>query len=459
MAELDSLNGQIKNSRSKVFRKLFVKRRDSITGLHETTWQELSEHVIKWGRVESKVDANRINQYTYSNVGLEVDNSDGKFNENTNQSSFWYGYESLQRSLIKIEAGFLYQAKGSDGLWVNTEYPTTSEIFHGIITGNINYSNEIKVKIPIAPLLEVFRQFPADRMNYTLALTDASGFFVDVRDQQDSAGSAIFSTFFGNTSTQWDLTSVPALGPFYLELTNDSTTSNAVQGATLWDIMQKIAQTVNCVVFIGRDGLFTIRQRSTLLASQSTTFSFFGLGNWDNTHGRNIKKINFYGDKVTKFYPRVSVHHDEGTDKTSYEIKREQFAVTATSNLWLHGERTLDVENTFVQNTAQAIDIASALASEFGTLRKEIDLTTSFVPHLSVNDKVEITYDAGTFNVNNLWDQNNWADSIGAADAVGDLIWDPDTSSPFTLNQDVFRIIKVSVNLDTFECKFTGRAE
>jgi len=452
-----SLNEQTKNPRSKVFRKFYVKRRDSTTGLHESTWQELTKHVIRWGTIESKIDTHRINQYNYSNFIMEFDNMEGTFNENTNQSSFWFGYASLQRSLIKIEAGFVHQDKGADGIWVNTEYPTNSQVFQGIISGNIDYSNEIRVAIPMAPMLEVFRQFPADRMTYTLALTDASGFFVDIRDFQDSAGTFVFRSFFGNTTTNWDISSIPALGPFYENLANSVATSNNIQAASLWDIMSKIAQTNNNVIFIDTDGKFVIRDRSTLVASQSTTFSFLGLGQWDNTYGRTLKKIDFYGDKITKFYPRVSVHHDDGENKTSYEIKRDTFNVTATSDIWLFGERTLDVQNTFVETSAQAINIGSALADEFGSLKKEIDFTTSFVPHLSINNKVEISYDAGTFNINNLWDQNNWADSAGAGDMVGDLIWDPDTSSPFTLLAAEFRLIRVAINLDNFECKFTGR--
>ena len=52
MSGLNTLNGQIKNARSKIYRRLFIKRRLAGTGLYEADWVDISEDVIKWGTIK-----------------------------------------------------------------------------------------------------------------------------------------------------------------------------------------------------------------------------------------------------------------------------------------------------------------------------------------------------------------------------------------------------------------------
>ena len=120
---MSSLLGQIKANKSKIYRRLYVKRRDATTGLFETNWTEISKDVVKWGKLKTTIDEKQYNKFKFSGVRVELANDSGRYNPEANPSSLWFGYLSPQRSLVRVEAGFVHETMSSAGIWTRTEYP------------------------------------------------------------------------------------------------------------------------------------------------------------------------------------------------------------------------------------------------------------------------------------------------------------------------------------------------
>src|ERR1041385_9203957 len=118
---MSSIQKEIKNPKSRVFRRLKIKRRLSTTGLFESSWQDISGDVKSWGRVTKSIDYVRYSQVRFNDVSILIANDYGKYNPESDEGSFWYGYAFEQRTLVKIEAGFVAQTLGTDGIWTTRE--------------------------------------------------------------------------------------------------------------------------------------------------------------------------------------------------------------------------------------------------------------------------------------------------------------------------------------------------
>lgn len=439
--------GQIRNPRSKIYRRLEIKRRNQGTGTYESSWQDVSDDVVKWGSIRKDVDSTRINQFKFSNITLVMDNSLGKYNPSSDENSFWFGYGSQQRTLVRITAGFLLQEKGANGIWTNTEIPS-SVIYSGYISGDINTVGNNQTNIPIVPLTECFRQYSASRLTgYNTSLT-ASDFMFMLRDQQDTNGAYIFRPFFGDTTSNWLISTTT------VDYSNLNTSTAAdITNMTVWDVIQKLAEAENFVPLVTSDGKFKFFSRNT---NTTTVFEFFGGQSYSSEYGHTIKKISWYGERFSKYYSRVNVKWQDADTSTSYVTEDSQYLVSGDSGPWTLGERTLAVENTWIPTSTVAENIATSLFTEFSAIKKEIEFTTSFVPHLDVFDSVLITYDATPVTNNSLWDVYNWGDTTAAIDPA-DLIWDDSQGDSLRLNDTEFKLISIDINLDTGECKFIGR--
>lgn len=448
MSGLNTLYGQIKNPRSKVYRRLYIKRREQGTGVYETTWQEITDDVIKWGTIKKEVDANKINQFKFSNITLTMDNSEGKYNNYDDENSLWYNYSDQQRTLVKIEAGFLYETK-NNGIWTATELPSNNVVYNGFISGDINIKGNNEISIPIVPLTECFRQFSARRLTGWNSSLTASDFIEMLRDQQDGDGDYIFRPFFQDTTTGWDILTTT------VEYANlNTSTAEDIIDATVWDVITKLAEAENYAPYATRDGVFRFVPRNL---DTTTVYHFIGVGGFDPYYGRTIKQISWFGRRYNKYYSRVAVKWVNADTATSYETVESDYRVRADSSPWTLGERSLNIENFWIPTSTVADTIATSLFNEFSAIRREIEFTTSFIPQLDIFDRVLITYDPTQATPNGLWDVYNWADSVTGAGLPDDMTWDSSPGDGLKLNAEEFRLISIDINLDTLECKFVGR--
>lgn len=444
---MSSLVKEIKNPYGRVFRRLLVKRKLASTGLFETDWQDITADVQSWGKVRKQIDDVRYGQLTFSDILMKLDNSRGSYNPEDDEFSLWFGYGSQQRSLVKMESGFLHQTKTAGGIWTNTEFPTTSSVYHGIVSGDIPLSDQNSITFPVRPLLQVFKDFPARNLvGFTSTGMTASQFATMIRDQTDGAGSFIFRPFFGDTSTNWNITPTTNI---YTQL--NTATAADVFDSSVWDIFQKLLEAENMVVYIKRDGSFNFTNRD---AGSTAAFQFFGAGFFDTEYGHTIKKISRYGKKQTDYYSRVEVKFREDDTLTSFRVRETAFTVTGSNDPWNRGHRTFAFENLWIANTASADTILDTIFNNVSILKNQIEFTSSFVPHLEVLDRIQISYDSGAPEPSSRWDMADWAD-VGT-NTASDLIWSDAGGDAIRLVGQDFKILSIELDLDKLETKVSG---
>lgn len=463
------INSMIKSPYANVFRRAYIKRRDASTGLFESSWEQISTDVKSYGKITNKIDEQRRNKLTFGNAKLVVENSAGKYNPHSDLGSLWYGYLNQQRTLVKIEAGFRYSQKNSTGIWVNSEFPsesiwdenawdapdsfwdasTSSTVFTGVISGDIVFSDNNEVVFNIKPLTSIFQDYPARNLTgWTSTGLTASQFVTMVRDQTDGAGSFVFRPFFENTTTFWDISSTSNV---FANL-NTSGAKDVID-KNVWEIIEKISEAENYVSYISRTGEFKFVNRSNV--ATSTVYEFHGAGSFNTTYGHTIKRVNSYGFRASKYYSRVQVKFNDADTTTSYHIVESTLTVSASSNPWVLGSRTLSIENYYIQNTATAATLASTIFTDVSALKTEVDFETTFIPHLNLFDRVSINYDPNPFNNSSLWDQNNWAYDDTALSS--DLIFDSANYDSLLLNGQEFKFLSFEIDLDNFTNKFIAR--
>lgn len=449
---------KIKASKALSFKRLYVKRRLLSTGLFESTWQDISEDVKAWGSVSKSIDAVRYSRVRFNDANLVMANDDGLYNPNDNDASFWFGYGPQNRSLVKIEAGFLHQTQSAAGIWTNTYLPSDPTIFVGIIQGDIPLSDSNDINLPVKPLLQVFRDFNcSDLTGLTTTGMTASQFIGTLRDQTDGAGAFLFRPFFGDTTSYWDYTSSSTV---YKDITNTITSAQPVDAAlgpaqndfiqmTVWDALERLAEAEDKIPYITRDGKFKFRDRDA--NTTGAAFAFYGNGYVNRRFGVTIKSINSYKTKISDFYSRVEVKWNDVATTTAI-VSTQTAMVVGNNNAWDYGRRTYSVENPWVATLTSAQALASRIFEAVSAVPKEVDFTTSFVPHLEILDLVTLSYDSAENAYNQRWDINDWADD--GTDTSADLEWAPGNALSF--EGDEFKLTSIAIDLDKLTTRFIG---
>jgi hypothetical protein len=121
----DELFKLIKSGKNEVYRKAFIKRRNVTDGLFETDWFEITEDVKKWGKIKTDTDSTRPGRFRFSGAKLTVANDEGKYNEGDDTNSLWKGFLDRQRTLFKIETGFVKATKTASLIWDRRLIPGT----------------------------------------------------------------------------------------------------------------------------------------------------------------------------------------------------------------------------------------------------------------------------------------------------------------------------------------------
>lgn len=464
---MSSITDLIKKPKAEVYQKAFIKRRLPATGLFETDWVEITSDVKSYGKITSQVDAALLYKFTFGNVKLVMDNDAGKYNPHDSEFSLWYNFLNQQRTLVKIEAGYVDRVQRDDGVWVNSLFPSQSIwdvsfwdaatwdessspiMFTGLISGDIMLSDKNDVSLNVRPLISVFQEFPAANLTgWTTTGLTSSQFITMLRDQTDGAGSFIFRPFFGDTTSNWDISTTTNVLPGL-----NTAGADEVINKTVWQIIEKLAEAENFVPYTTKTGVFRFISRASVDTTPS--YQFRGAGAFDTTYGQTIKTVNSLGRKVSKYYSRVQVRFNKDDTSTSYAAVEASFAVSGTNNPWVLGHRSLEIENFYINGSTLAASIANAIFTETSSLKKEIEFTTSFVPHLDLFDRFSMYYDPAVTTEGSLWDQNNWAADDTSTSL--DLTWDSNVGDAINLDGSEFKFLSFELDLDKFENKFLAR--
>ena len=454
---------EIKNQKGKVFRRLSIKRRLSTTGLFETSWQDITKDVKSWGRIAKSIDYVRYSLVRFSDVNLTVANDYGKYNSEDDEASLWYGYASQQRTLVKLEAGFTHQTQAANGVWTNTEFPAAPTIFVGVIQGDLALSDENQVNVTVKPLLQIFRDYPVKNLTgYTTTGMTANQFVTMLRDQTDGSSNYIFRPFFQDTTTYWNYTSSSIT---YVDVANTVASARPIPaGATVpqndfiemnvWEAIEKLAEAENLVPYITRDGTFTFSNRNP--NTTTAAFQFFGRGFSNYDYGSTIKTINRYTKKVSDYYSRVEVKWLDSATTTAIVVTQTSLVVNGTNPSWLYGQKTFQIENFWLGTLSSAQTLANSIYQAVSTINKELDFTTSFVPHLELLDRVQVSYESTERSLNSRWDVNDWA--ADSANTTTDLYWASPIGDEIRFSAKEFKLVSIELNLDNFESRFVGIA-
>lgn len=464
-----TINELIVRNRAKVFRKAYIKRRIYSTGQFETDWFEITKYVKSWGTLSKEIDTERPNRFRFGGVTLKLRNDNAEFNPEDDESSFWYGYASRNRTLLRIVSGFIDETETTglisqayfpganaifdESLFDDATFDDTNNMFIGIILGDCFISSNNEITIKAQPLQQIFREYPAQALSgYTSTGITASQFVDMLRDQTDGGGSFVFRPFFSGTVTAWNYTTTSIT---YANL--NTTGANDVIDNNCWDVLEKLSEVENFLVYVDNDGIFNFRSKQ--IASTSSSFDFYGPGYFNSGYGNVIKQINRYGPATSKFYSRVQIKYREEDTATSYVVHQASLTVSGASAAWNIGLKSYEIDNTWIPTSTVAETIALNLFQYLSAVKKEIEFTTTFIPHLDLLDIIRISYDGSgsTPDPNSLWDLNNWADTSGSS--ANDMYWDGSSGrgDPFKLNNKEFSISKIDINLDTFETKFLCR--
>ena len=460
-------NKQIRNCRQIVFRKAFIKRRLNTTGQFESDWFEITNDVKRWGAVKIDTDSTRPGRFRFSSASIGVANDLGSYNDQSDNNSYWYGYLDRQRTLFKIEAGFIHETLTSSGIWRRHEHPGagtwdvgiwdshewddgSNVVFTGVLAGDMNLSDHNDITLNVKPLVQIFSDFSAKNLTgFTSTGLTASEFMTMLRDQTDGSGSFIFRPFFGDTTTNWNITTTTAN---YSSLNTSSAAQ--VRDSSVWNLIEKLAEAEGFVAYVSKDGIFNFKDNST--NTITAAFYFNGVGTFNSEYGHTIKSVDQFGPQVSKFYNRVSVKFSSSETSTSYEIRETTMGVSAVNLSWVYGQKSFDVENILINSSTTAGTLAQSLYDDLSSLRREIDFTTSFVPHLDIFDRIAISYDTSEKGTTqNYWDLADWAHDTNTTSS--DLVWDSSKGQIISLLNREFRFLSINIDLDKFECKFKAR--
>jgi len=420
---MPALDFEISKPISQVFRRAFIKRRLQTTGKYETSFTDVTSFVKKWGSLTHFTDDIRLNRFTHNGINLTMNNDTGKFNHETSNQSLWTGFLTRYRTLIKIEAGY--------GDSTASELPTDTSLGVFILDDEIEIDAESnEALLHCSSLRSVFHEVRAVDIPGLGTTQTASQIVTRIRDHTDGSGNFIFREFI--TSTSW---SIQATVNNY-----NFATSTTLEGMSTWDMMEKLAEAENFVVYISRSGTLTFKDRNP--NTTSSQFSFLGQG----YNRQNIVKIKSYKESLNKLYNYIRLKYLTADTSTSFVTAGTITSVDPSNPSWKYGSRVYEFENTFVTNTTTAQSIASFLFSELGVVKNELEFDALFTPQIDMLDRVNVSYQSIESAANSLWDVAIWDTDLWALE-----------SQNFEFTDKPFKVLAVSHDLDSFISNFRLR--
>jgi len=410
------------------FRKVEIKRRSATTGLYESSWFDITSRVEKFGTLQTSLDDTRLNQFVHSGVNLTVRNDFGEFNPETDGQSLFYGYFTRVRTQVRFSAGY------TDG--AGNQFPSDPIQGVFVMTGEINVvSSNNQVNLNCKSLNSIFQETRADEITGITSSMTASDIIEKIRDATDGSSNFLFRTFI--TSTAWDIQTTTSI-------VQNLGTTEALKEFSVWELINKLAETELFVAYITKGGGFVFGDR--IPNSVDPTFSLYGAGYRDP----NIIKITAFKEAVDKLFTHVRFKYAQDDTETSFITAGTSTTIDIRSDVWRYGRRTYEFENNFFSDTGTAQLVASRIQGEFSQLRSEMEMDCEFMPHLELGDRLDVSYREGTIGSIYVWDRYDWAADTTTSDGANVLFWASETSATIDFTQKNFKIISRKTNLDNF---------
>jgi len=425
-AEIKSL---AKRHKMRVFRKLYMKRRNT-DGEYETTWQRIDDRYIKkWGKIAYGVSDVKANLWKYSGFNFELINEEGFFNDETDSSSFWGSKLSVIRTLIKVEAGYL-----DDN---DNEYPAEPTIFIGIIGEGLTWTDQGTVTIKADHISKVFADTPASDISNLGSTQTASDIIEKVRDFKDGQNVEIFKKFINVWNIQTTTTNY------------NISTSTSLNNKTVWDLFRDLATAENKYIYVDQQGEFVFRSRAV---TTTVAWHFSGSNDIDGSFGKSIMNKLVIKQNYDKIYNRVRVKFDSPETTTSYATKNETWEWGDSSSSFKYGVDTLEYKNYFL-DAVSAATVANTLYNQYVQPKKTKIVTGKFLPELDIDDRTSITHKTGSFIGGSLYGSARYSATTTVSAGYG-MYGNFKSGSGIDLNRDENTVKNIMHDVEKFTSQY-----
>lgn len=493
-----TLNDLVKRGAKIGYRKVEFKR-VRLDGTYEVDWFDISQFVQSYGSMNESYGDNLIlGEYQPTETSIILDNSRRRFNDEGDSSSLFHTFKTRIKTRFRIEVGFIDPDGRDDEIigrrfyGIMTSEPVTSDaglitlkissilnvfklhnvsgimdevlstvlpnlafnvgtdkfiniVSHGLVVGQL-----IKLKSgdPATPggdlTNEVFRvvlvitgnQIEVDRVAenvvngvFVFISVDTPADLMDRLVKKRQNGVRIFDQFFegDDDATRYQIQATPG----------DVIVSPTLQdNVTIWDKIKDYSLYENFYPGVTFDGNFEWRDRVPV---GGVVFRFNGAGSFDNEFGINIVRINSEEAGVDQTWTRAVIEHAD-----------DRFAVS--ESVWtpgdgsiqdIFGERTFDADLKEL-DAGLAQVVADRVISELGLPKRRWQIQTVFIPHLRLNDPVEINYigESSTANPFILGVSRLGFDRLG------------ERTGSINLNQIQAKVEGLSINVNSFETEY-----
>lgn len=278
-------------------------------------------------------------------------------------------------------------------------------------------------------LISVFQEVQAKDIGGLSGTLTAQAAIEAIRDHTDGSNNWLFKPFITNQA-------------WYIQTTTNNYVFNTdtIEDMNCWELMSKLAESEGNVLLITRTGDFEFRDRDP--NTTASMFDFYGLG----YKYMSIKSLSDYRETFNKTYNFFRCKFDNEDTTSSYVEFGTVTAVDPLNYPWKYGKRKYEFENTFMDNTT-ATAVVQNLHQLFSDPKNEIIVTTKFIPHLDVLDRVALYHDSSSKIGQPLWDIADWD--------VDE--WADESGENFNFTGENFKIISKKINLNKMESEFTLR--
>lgn len=419
-----SIVSEIKKSDMSVFRRILLKRRGQ-DGEYESSWFTIpSKYIKKFGVIDKGVDTLRQNFFSSNGFNFTVVNNEGTFSDIGDDKSIFYNKLSRYRTLVKVEAGY-YDTDGS-------ELPASPSLFVGLLKPGMPYRQDNVIGFKADHLDQIFKEFSADRITGLGTTQTAKQVIEKIRDHQDGNAVAIFQKYI--TSGGWVITSSSN--------TYDMSTIASLEGKSVWELMGQLAEAENNIMYISREGDFYFRERDP---TSTVEYHFSGIGDSDNSYGRNILGNISVDEDIRNVYNRVRIKYEKDDTSASYKTYNENWNWGDSSSSFKYGVRTYEYENIFM-DAALASETAENIFSEFQYGKEIVNFKSKFIPQLDILDRVNITYKTVVRTGDALWGYF----------LFGHALWGERSGKNIEIDGD-YKIMTIKHNIENFITNFVLR--
>jgi len=411
-----TLDEFVKRGAKTAYRRVEIKRVKT-DGTYEADWFDITPFIVNFGTIaESYSDNIIVGEYQIHNLTISVDNSRRRFNPETDSESIFLNFKTRIKTRFRIETGFIDRD--------DNDSEVLGRRFYGITFSEPQNSDSGRVNFSIASILKVFQLYPATGIVTTSA---AVSVLMERLTERTENAVRIFDQFFEGASDAVRY-QIQSSSTVITPIINDN--------ETVWDKMTDYSLYEFYYPSVTNDGNFQWRDR---VETGGTIFKFNGGNSFDNEFGINIVRILSEVPGVDQTWTRVTIEFDDDMFSTSLT----SWTPGDGSTQDIFGERTY--ERTFKELTSgTSATIADTIRANTQTPKRRWNISTSFIPHLNLNDKVELNYTGDIISDGFILGLSvlNGPDVLGGS--VGAI----------NLENVITKISGFSINLDTFATQF-----